>query len=247
MLVMSFTPRVDVHQKIQESFNKQQEMQEDQGNRDILKIFARISTSQNQKMSECDKIQLSYFIHNQSDKIKSKRHTTTPDQSNLAEAYYCTKNGKAKGILTLTEHLIMFDPVKCVENEGFVRPNSNISVQKDLKKYQAIIDLQDIVQVQKIRTESDSQQFITNPDIKKYYQYTYYIQINLASVNGVKLDSAASPQGKWEEIGHQKNNHYRQLQMDAKGESSEGDDQDLDDAKDWLIVEEKKEEDVYRP
>jgi hypothetical protein len=35
--------------------------------------------------------------------------------------------------------------------------------------------------------------------------------------------------------------------MDAKGESSEGDDLDLDDAKDWLIVEEKKEEDNYRP
>jgi CRISPR/Cas system CMR subunit Cmr4 (Cas7 group RAMP superfamily) len=67
-------------------------------------------------MSECDKIQLSYFIHNQSDKIKSKRNYLTY----LAEAYYCTKNGKAKGILTLTEHLILFDPVKCVENEAFV-------------------------------------------------------------------------------------------------------------------------------
>jgi hypothetical protein len=98
-------------------------------------------------MSECDKIQLSYFIHNQSDKIKSKRHTQLI-VTNLAEAYYCTKNGKAKGILTLTEHLIMFDPVKCVENDGneaFVRLFGIISLQKDLKKYQAIIDLQDIV------------------------------------------------------------------------------------------------------
>ena len=83
--------------------------------------------------------------------------------------------------------------------------STNTPLQEDLKKYQAVIDLQDIVQVQKIRTESDNQQFITNPDIKKYYQYTYYIQINLASVNGVKLlDSNASHQGKWEEINHSK-------------------------------------------
>lgn len=35
----------------------------------------------------------------------------------IAEAYYCTKNGKVKGVLTLTEHLMMFDPIKCAENE----------------------------------------------------------------------------------------------------------------------------------
>ena len=40
---------------------------------------------------------------------------------NVAEAYYSTKNGKIKGILTLTEHLIMFDPIVCQENEEFVR------------------------------------------------------------------------------------------------------------------------------
>ncbi len=83
---------------------------EEGGRGDILKIFARISTQKKQKLTECDKIQLSYFIQNQSDKIKT-------------EAYYCTKNGKVKGNLTLTEHLILFDPIKCTENDGFVRLN----------------------------------------------------------------------------------------------------------------------------
>jgi hypothetical protein len=38
----------------------------------------------------------------------------------LAEAYYATKDGKVKGILTVTEHLIMFDPIRAQENESFV-------------------------------------------------------------------------------------------------------------------------------
>jgi len=37
------------------------------------------------------------------------------------EGYYCTKNGKVKGVFTLTEHLVMFDPIKCSENEKFVK------------------------------------------------------------------------------------------------------------------------------
>ncbi len=104
-------------------------------------------------MTECDKIQLSYFVHNQSDK------TTT-------EAYYCTKNGKVKGNLTLTEHLILFDPIKCQENDY---------LGKELERYQAVIDLQDVLSVQKVRTESDTLQFISDPSLLEFYQYTYFI------------------------------------------------------------------------
>lgn len=39
---------------------------------------------------------------------------------NVAEAYYCTKNGKVKGVFTLTEHLILFNPIKCTENDKLV-------------------------------------------------------------------------------------------------------------------------------
>ena len=38
----------------------------------------------------------------------------------VAEAYYCTENGKVKGVLTVTEHLLMFDPIRCSENDSFV-------------------------------------------------------------------------------------------------------------------------------
>lgn len=53
-----------------------------------------------------------------------------------------------------------------------------------------MIDLQDIVSVQKIRTESETVQFVKDPELKQYYQYTYFIQINLASVNGIKMQHA---------------------------------------------------------
>ncbi len=87
---------------------------------DILKLFTKISTQDKKKMTECDKIQLSYFIQNQSDKIRSKPFIQLIKFIFIAEAYYCTKNGKVKGNLTLTEHLILFDPIKCVENDDFV-------------------------------------------------------------------------------------------------------------------------------
>lgn len=58
----------------------------------ILGIFAKL-TAKKRKMTECDKIQLSYFINNQSDKTSSKaqsrrdplqpRHTTAPRMAKL--------------------------------------------------------------------------------------------------------------------------------------------------------------------
>jgi hypothetical protein len=56
---------------------------------------------------------------------------------------------------------------------------------KELEKYQAVIDLQDVVSVQKIRTESDTKQYVKDKDQKQFYEYTYFIQINLSSVNGI--------------------------------------------------------------
>lgn len=48
-----------------------------------------------------------------------------------------------------------------------------------------MIDLQDVVSVQKIRTESDTKQYVKDKDQKQFYEYTYFIQINLSSVNGI--------------------------------------------------------------
>ena len=60
------------YKKIQDSFNEQlrvQDKAEKKGG--ILGIFAKLTTKK-RKMTECDKIQLSYFINNQSDKTSSK-------------------------------------------------------------------------------------------------------------------------------------------------------------------------------
>jgi hypothetical protein len=36
-----------------------------------------------------------------------------------SESYYCTKNGKIKGMLTIKKEIIVFDPLKCEENNQF--------------------------------------------------------------------------------------------------------------------------------
>eukprot|EP00347_Sterkiella_histriomuscorum_P022138 403331548 len=142
---------------MQEQFQKVQKREEN----DILRLFGKLTQqANNNQISEIDRIQLQYFIEHQPDKIKS-------------EGYYCTSNGKVKGVFTLTEHLIMFDPIKCQENEQF--------------QYQAIIDIQDIVSCQKIRTENQTAEFIQDPEIKKYYKYDYFIQINLSQTDGLNL------------------------------------------------------------
>jgi len=38
----------------------------------------------------------------------------------IAETYYCTQVGKIKGVMTLTDDLIMFDPLTCAENEKYL-------------------------------------------------------------------------------------------------------------------------------
>ena len=50
-------------------------------------------------------------------RIKLKVKILITAYTNIAEAYYCTQNGKIKGVFTLTEHMIMFDPIICKENE----------------------------------------------------------------------------------------------------------------------------------
>lgn len=87
------------YKQMQESFR--QSTTRDQS--ELLKIFGRLTTNpvhEGAEISACDQIQFSYYIENKPNKIKT-------------EAYYCTKNGKVKGVITLTEHLIMFDPIKC--------------------------------------------------------------------------------------------------------------------------------------
>lgn len=36
-----------------------------------------------------------------------------------SECYYCTKNGKIKGMLTIKDGIIVFDPLRCDENDKY--------------------------------------------------------------------------------------------------------------------------------
>ncbi|CDW83732.1 oxidation resistance protein [Stylonychia lemnae] len=161
--ILVFITLIVGYKNMQESFQNASKKEEN----DLLRLFGRLTQAAgaDKKISEIDKIQLQYFIDHQPDKIKS-------------EGYYCTKNGKVKGVFTLTEHLVMFDPIKCAENDEF---------NSDLQKYQAIIDIQDIASCQKIRTENQTAQFIQDPEVKKYYKYDYFIQMNLLTVDGLNL------------------------------------------------------------
>lgn len=59
----------------------------------------------------------------------------------IADAYYCTKNGMVKGVLTLGEHLILFNPIQCTENDKIVctlsDSFSNLLIFFRAKTYQA--------------------------------------------------------------------------------------------------------------
>jgi len=60
---------------------------------------------------------ISDFVEERANKIKSN---PLPVHLALAETYYCTPKGKIKGVLTLSEHMLLFDPIKCKENSDFV-------------------------------------------------------------------------------------------------------------------------------
>ena len=72
---------------------------------------------------------------------------------------------------------------------------------KELQKYQAIIDIQDIVSTQKMRTENETAQYIQDPEVKKYYKYDYYIQLSLSKVEGHSLKQILKQNSKRESGG----------------------------------------------
>ena len=79
-------------------------------------------------------VQVSDYVENNVESLKT-------------EAYYCTRRGKVKGILTLNKYLLMFDPITCKENNEFVSWTKSNGDQKDLIRFQACVDLQDVSNV----------------------------------------------------------------------------------------------------
>lgn len=60
----------------------------------------------------------------------------------------------------------------------------------ELRQFMASIDYRDIVTIQKIRgMNSTGKQYVTDLEEQKMYMYDYYIQINVSSINGFKLQN----------------------------------------------------------
>lgn len=95
-----------------------------------------------------------------------------------SESYYCTKNGKIKGMLTIKKEIIVFDPLKCEENNQF----------EDLSIYSWFIDLKDISDVQIIKLPNETAQYIKDDNDRQCYIYDYYLQVALTTVDGGTLN-----------------------------------------------------------
>lgn len=62
------------------------------------------------------------------------------------EVYYCTKKGNVKGLLKLKDNLITFDPLKCLENNEFLK----------LDEFQCMIDIEDISTIDIVKLQNES-------------------------------------------------------------------------------------------
>jgi hypothetical protein len=82
------------------------------------------------------------------------------------------------------------------------------------------------VSIQKIRTGNETAQYIGDPEIKKFYKYDYYVQINLSTVNGHSLRQSLtmgkSPdKGKKDSKSKQKGESRWKKHLHCGGESAQ--------------------------
>lgn len=107
-----------------------------------------------------------------------EEHVDFKDSSRVkTEAYYCTKHGKVKGVLTVRDAIILFDPLLCKENEPYRKWDLN-------SKFQACIDLKDVVSVQILKLPNETAQFVEEETDRIRYIYDFYIELVVASTNG---------------------------------------------------------------
>jgi len=74
----------------------------------------------NSKVSKLGKGFLSFFQRVEKPETGKliEEHVDFKDLNRIkTEAYYQTKHGKVKGIMTVIDKLIMYDPIQCEENE----------------------------------------------------------------------------------------------------------------------------------
>ena len=85
------------------------------------------------------------------------------------EAYYCTKLGRVKGLMSVKDKIIMFDPIRCEENREFGEADIN-------SKFQTCIDIKDVDDVQIMKQKSATAEFVSEEEARSStYLYDYYI------------------------------------------------------------------------
>jgi hypothetical protein len=77
-----------------------------------------------------------------------------------SEAYYCTKHGRVKGVLTVADTYIMYDPLFCEENSKFDQDTLGA-------KFQACLDIKDIVNVDIIKLPNETAVYIQDDEDRK--------------------------------------------------------------------------------
>ena len=84
---------------------------------------------------------MSFFENTTLDEERKSKLEEYVDFKNIhwvkTECYYCTKHGKVKGIMSVKDEIIMYDPIICKENENFKKWDIN-------QKFQSCIDLKDV-------------------------------------------------------------------------------------------------------
>jgi hypothetical protein len=125
------------------------------------------------KVKELGKGLLGFWSNKKVDTEEAKlisRHFDLNDPNKVkVEAYYCTKLGRVKGLMSVKDKIIMYDPIRCEENCEFGDSDIN-------SKFQACIDIKDVEEVQIMKQKSATAEFVCEEEARaSSYLYDYYI------------------------------------------------------------------------
>ena len=147
--------------------------------------------SSNDQQNESDKnIQLEENKFDELDYDENKPHKHDHQENNLdgfldelelyvehnhnmlkTECYFWTKLGKVKGVLTLKQDMIIFDPLRCEENCKL----------SNLGNHHWLINLKDIINAQVVKLPNETAQYIKDEKDRQWYIYDYYLQLTTKS------------------------------------------------------------------
>ncbi len=99
--------------------------------------------------------------------------------------------GDVKGLITITDYLVMFDPLDCPENDVN-------EVGDAISKFHVCIDMDDVVDCQELKLPNKLAADFEEVALQEAYKFDYYLSFNVSTVNGeltrrsklVKLDSS---------------------------------------------------------